>query len=140
MPAQWFLFVIYSVFLTIIFPFSAINLVIVKTNLIPDIKSFIVASNSMNPSLKKGNLIYTLKSDEYSVGDIVTFKDSVGRVTHRITGAREISGEIYYQTKGDANNRTDEELISGENIYGKTFAVLPNIGNALLMIKNLENK
>lgn len=127
MPAQ-VLFLSFNVLmLTLLFPVIVFNYLILNTSLLSSVKTFIISSESMNPELNKGSLIYTIKQNSYEVGDVITFKDSIGCVTHRIIGVKELSGTIYYQTKGDANKIMDEELIANENIYGKVFLSMPFI-------------
>lgn len=127
MPAQALLLSFNVLILTILFPATVFNYLILNTPFIPSVKTFIISSKSMNPELDTGSLIYTVKQKSYQVGDIVTFKDSIGRVTHRIIGIKELSGIIYYQTKGDANKVMDQELIASESIYGKVVLSLPFI-------------
>lgn len=61
----------------------------------------IVMSGSMEPTLKTGGIVFTdTKRTEPSVGDIVTFRNAKGKVSHRVVAKQKQS----YITKGDANN------------------------------------
>ena len=65
----------------------------------------IVMSGSMEPTLKTGGIVFTdTKRTEPSVGDIVTFRNAQGKVSHRVVAKQKQS----YITKGDANNMTTE--------------------------------
>lgn len=61
----------------------------------------VVMSGSMEPTLKTGGIVFTdTKRTEPSVGDIVTFRNAQGKVSHRVVAKQKQS----YVTKGDANN------------------------------------
>ena len=73
-----------------------------------------VQTGSMEDNIHTGDYILLLKKSDYNVGDIVTFKVKDYHVTHRII--KENGDKII--TKGDANNKEDEE-ISKKDIIGK---------------------
>lgn len=135
MPAQGLFFILYVVLLSLVFPFSVVNYLIVKTSFLPSVKSFIVSSESMDPSLSEGSLVYTFKEKDYKNGDMVTFRDSIGTVAHRIVGEKMIGDTKYFVTKGDANTIVDDELVPATRIYGKVVTIVPWIGNAILIMK-----
>lgn len=128
MPAQLYTFVFYFLFLFFILPFTIFNVIVLKTPLLSNIKSFIISSGSMEPKVPTGSIIYTLKEKIYNKGDIIAFVDNNVAVSHRIVGIKELGSEIYYSTKGDANNMEDEDLVSKEAVYGKIIAVIPFVG------------
>ncbi len=136
MPAQLFGLISYLLVFVVILPFAAINLLIVKTDLLPNIKSFIISTGSMDPSIPRGSIIYTLTQKNYKVGDVIAYRDSIGRVTHRIKDTVFIGDTKYFITKGDANKINDDQLIPEENIYGKTVAAIPYFGEGILILKN----
>lgn len=75
----------------------------------------IVMSGSMEPTLKTGGIVFTdTKRTEPSVGDIVTFQNAQGKVSHRVVAKQKQS----YITKGDANNMEDVSLLEPEQIIG----------------------
>lgn len=67
---------------------------------------FQIASSSMETNLHIGDYIVIEKTNDYSVGDIITFKDEGVYVTHRIHQVKE--NEVI--TKGDANSAFDEAV------------------------------
>lgn len=88
---------------------------------------FQVASESMFPQYKIGDIIVVKKEAPSSikVGDDVTYYGTVGTfkgltITHRIISTREENGKYYYITKGIANTGEDPE-ISEDNLYGKVI-------------------
>lgn len=82
----------------------------------------VVVSDSMNPTLKKGDLVLVQKINvKPQVGDIVTFKapDIDLPITHRITS---ISGNEF-RVKGDANSEEDTWRITEKDILGKIVTI-----------------
>ncbi len=136
MPAQGFFFILYSFVSIIIFPFATINFLIINTPLLSNIRTYVVTTSSMEPKISVGSLIYTSSKQDYVKGDIITFRDSIGIVTHRIVEKISIGNEVYYKTKGDANKFYDNELIQKDEIYGKLESTIPLIGNGILALRS----
>lgn len=100
-----------------------------------------VESNSMEPTLNKGDLIFTKVTNEmnyeYKVDDIVTFHMEIDGVqtfnTHRIIEVIEDDGITYYRTQGDnkdTNPIADEEMQTSATIVAVyTGTKIPGIGN-----------
>lgn len=85
------------------------------------IRLLIVRSNSMYPTLKKGDVILIKKYNNYKQGDIVTYaEDSNYLITHRIIEKNNNS----FKAKGDNNNSEDDKTIQLENIKGKVIIIL----------------
>ena len=81
-----------------------------------------VISNSMNPTLYKGDviIIYKPKQQEFKVGDILTFTSGSTNVTHRII---EITEDGNFITQGDANDSPDGNEITYNKTSGKPYVV-----------------
>ena len=85
------------------------------------VRLLIVKSNSMYPTLQKGDVILIKKYNNYKQGDIVTYaEDSNYLITHRIIEKNNNS----FKTKGDNNNSEDDKTIQLENIKGKVIIIL----------------
>ncbi len=85
-----------------------------------------VSSGSMEPTIRTNDGYILVKSSNYQLGDIITFKPQVldeAFVTHRIIEKVD-NGFI---TQGDHNNSTDQEagepLIQAESIRGRVLTV-----------------
>lgn len=93
-------------------------------------RAYIVQSGSMEPALKVGSIVFTQTASSYSTGDIITFettsKDNL--VTHRIVDVSSENGQIFYQTKGDANEEADNARVPADKIVGKSIASAPYFG------------
>ncbi len=78
------------------------------------LRTYRIASGSMEPYLKVNDIIIIKTSDDYKVNDIVTYKQNNEYITHRIIAKKD--NEII--TKGDANN-TEDQPIKTDYIVGK---------------------
>ncbi len=87
----------------------------------------VVVSGSMSGTIEVGDMVIISKTEDYKVGDIITFlpEGDDAPTTHRIV---RIDGENIY-TRGDANgNSEDPRPITYDNILGEVVSVIPNVG------------
>ena len=94
-----------------------------------------IASGSMHPVFDRGSVVITEqvkdKYDNYNKlkeGEIIAFKADKIIVVHRIIRIVHIGDEVFYYTKGDANEEEDNYLIKKENIIGIVRFKIPYIG------------
>ena len=80
-----------------------------------------VSSNSMVPTFQKGDFIIIKKQEEYSVGDIITYKMTEENISYYITHRIIKKDGNEYVTKGDANNREDSQKVNTNNIKGRVL-------------------
>ena len=91
----------------------------------------VVLSGSMEPAIKVGSVVVIRPAEDYKIGDVITFgKDTRDAIptTHRINEMRAQAGEIFYQTKGDANEDPDVREIKKDEIIGKVAFSIPYLG------------
>ena len=112
-------------------------------------KLLTVLSGSMEPAIKTGSVVVikpspldsehlTGQAGDYKIGDIITFGEMTKTktpTTHRIIDTEIISGEVYYITKGDANNAEDSNKISESKVIGKVLFSVPYAGYAVAAAK-----
>jgi signal peptidase I len=111
-------FIIYS--LIILFLIYIVFQVIYKNDIVRvcGFSCLNVLTGSMSPEIEAGEKIIIKKCNDYTIGDIISYKDSNNDIiTHRII-AKE---EDYFITKGDYNNTDDEEHVVLSQIYGKVI-------------------
>ena len=85
------------------------------------VRLLIVKSNSMYPTLQKGEFILIKRNNDYKKGDIITYDyESNYLVTHRIIE----KNNNFFITKGDNNNSEDDKFIQLDNIKGKVILIL----------------
>ena len=95
-----------------------------------------ISSGSMEPNIGVGDAVLikpSPKIESIGVGDVITYNPvgADGTTTHRVIAVKKIKGEIYFQTKGDANATPDPNLVSSESVYGKLGLTLPKAGRFL---------
>ena len=91
-----------------------------------------VVSESMDPILHIGDLLFVMSSEDPQVGDIVIYMpqqecfnlDSNAPIVHRIIAIE----DNQYKTKGDNNPGPDPCLVSREQIVGKVLFAVPLLG------------
>ncbi len=123
--------------LFIILTLTALTFVTSKTSVLGSVRSMVVLSGSMEPSLPVGSIVYIRKPLSYAVNDIITYqtKDDMN-VTHRITGFDFTEEGTVYNTKGDANKTADSKVILGNQILGKVFLTIPHLGRIISFLNS----
>jgi signal peptidase I len=96
----------------------------------------VVLTNSMEPSIKPGDVIVTV-SDNYlqpKLGDVVVYTatnfdgEPIAPFAHRIVGGDAESGWV---VKGDNNAEADVQMPTSKDIESVSIATLPQIGKFL---------
>lgn len=102
-----------------------------------ELKPIIITSESMEPTLYAGDIIFIKNTKDYSKGDIITFNENgKGRVTHRIVEELDGNGTKLYKTKGDKNKENDFGTIYEYSILGEMQGKTSLIRNIFLIITN----
>ena len=89
----------------------------------------------MEPAFNVGGLVVNrpVEPKDVKVGDTILFREphieKEARICHRVIDIKEIDGELLFQTKGDAAEYPDSDLVSSQNFVGKTIFYIPHIGN-----------
>lgn len=102
-------------------------------------EAYVITTNSMEPELKKDDVIIIkkCKEEDLKVGDIVTFKKEGEVITHRIVEIDKVGNtEIQYITKGDNNNIEDDEYITYKDIEGIKVLRIPYLGKIVNSLKS----
>jgi len=99
-----------------------------------------VNSGSMEPKIPLGSLVFIKSQKEYQEGDVITFKSEANAnvtVTHRIAKVEkdEDIGKFGYQTKGDANEDADPELVNPLRVIGRVIFSIPLLGYGVTFAK-----
>ena len=101
---------------------------------------FAVISESMEPALPAGSLVYVKDADPASVsqGEIIAFSDDGAVVTHRVMENRSTEGSFI--TRGDANNTDDLFPVPYRNLIGRVKLYIPLLGTLMLYAVSLKGK
>jgi len=97
------------------------------------LKAMVVTSGSMEPAIRMGDALLIRPLSAGSVvntGDVITYQNdhNDGMTTHRVKAVKDIQGETYYQTQGDANASPDPDLTAAQSVYGRVVIALPKLG------------
>ncbi len=126
---------ILTIVVFLLVPLVAITLISSNTNFINGLKSFVVVSGSMEPTIPTGSIIYTVQKSFYNPLDIIAFNQGDRVITHRVVGIETVGSEIFYKTKGDANNVEDSNLVNRRDVVGVTMITAPYLGKIVMSFK-----
>lgn len=104
-------------------------------------KAFIVRTGSMSPLIKAGDLVVTTPASVYRIGNIIAFHDIQNPktiITHRIVDLETRDNQIFYKTKGDANNTPDINLVLQKNIIGQGVMGFPYLGKVFAFARSRQ--
>ena len=95
----------------------------------------------MEPTINTWDLVITKPAEKNCIkeGDIKKKKKSeisATTITHRVVNITEENGELYYETKGDNNNSSDETPVKYDNVEGIYALRIKKIGKFFMKLKN----
>lgn len=101
----------------------------------------VIATGSMEPMIKPGDVILVRKFDGNNVnlGDVIQFKRDNILISHRIIQVVEDKNGKSYRTKGDNNSVPDGDIVKLEQVKGKVIKVVPKVGWLTLLIKSKKD-
>lgn len=94
----------------------------------------VVPTRSMQPAFQPGRMVVSRPAapEDVEVGDVILFTapylEEEARICHRVIDTQESDSRVFFQTKGDAYERPDAELVSSQNLIGKTVFYVPEVG------------
>lgn len=103
-------------------------------------KLLVISTPSMTGSLNVGDAIIYEEYDGEVIeeGDVVVFtKDDQMMIVHRVVDIQRVNGQVYYTTKGDANDATDAGYITAEHLRGVVRCKVPHVGHPSLWLRDL---
>lgn len=104
--------------------------------------SYVVLSDSMSPSIDAGAVVYVaeVSPQDIETGDVVTYLDSEGgetrRVTHRVVEVVERDGQRRFRTQGDANEEPDPGLVRPSDVTGVVQFDIPLVGYGINLARS----
>lgn len=102
-----------------------------------------VGSNSMQPTFNKGDALFIkqeLNQEEIKEKDIVLYYSNNKIFIHRISRIVKEAENVYYYTKGDANNIEDDVKLEFKDLKGKVLVVIPYVGYPNVLISEYRSR
>ncbi|MCH5304222.1 MAG: signal peptidase I [Ruminococcus sp.] len=133
----------------VLIPILAVNITLIiksytNTDEVPKIGGYcplIVLTGSMEPEIASGDLIICKQIDgeQVKVDDVIAFFDPEGNgtsiITHRVVRVVNENGSLSFQTKGDANNTADAQLVSADKLVGIYQFKISGAGNVAMFMQ-----
>ena len=134
----WWVRTITGWLLVIVFGFMLLALVVIPRA--TGSQAYTVLTGSMEPGIAPGALVVVKPTpvEELVAGDVITFQPYSGNptvITHRITGIYyDMSGQPRIYTQGDANNVADDWALVPEQMRGKLWYSVPQLGRVNVLL------
>lgn len=90
-----------------------------------------IGSESMSPAISKGDAVFIDKNNKvkrYKKDDIIAYKKDNKIIIHRIVEVTKEKNVYKYKVKGDANNSSDNIILTNKDIEGKILFRIKYIG------------
>ena len=112
--------VLFALIISLVFMIFSIKLM--------DWRYDIVKSPSMGKALPMKSLAITIPDKRIIPGDVVVYEKENKFIAHRVVSMGIGNKEVYFQTKGDANDDPDSEPVTKNMIKGKVIYHIPYVG------------
>ena len=105
------------------------------------IEPLVIASNSMYPKIKKGDIVIIKDIDVNDVkkGDVIRYRMDGYFVVHRVVMISEDKDGLYFITKGDNNSDIDLYPVRPFQVDGIVKIDVPYVGYPTLIVSKLLN-
>lgn len=129
-----FLIILITIGLSLLFVFVSAK-VSEKNGTNPPVNLYTIISPSMTPNINVYDVVVAVKTNtsKLKVGDVISFYTNEANVngltiTHRINQIIPNGNGVLYKTKGDYNKYVDKWTVSPNDIVGKVYFKLPQLG------------
>ena len=107
-------------------------------------QAIVIASGSMRPYLYRGDIVIIEKlnkkeKEKLDVGDILVFHRDDNTVVHRIYKKVPGNNEVFFETKGDNNKKSDGYLIEEKEVIGTSNYKIKFLGLPTVYLYDLFN-
>lgn len=93
-----------------------------------------IASNSMKPTISRGDALIYRSDVDIKTDDIIVFKRGNEIIAHRVTEVVEQRSGTYYRTKGDNASNADLYLVDPESVLGRVEIVNYYVGYPTILL------
>jgi len=113
----------------------ALMLLVVLVPRVAGVQFVSVLSGSMSPTFERGAVLVVRPADPagIQVGDVIVFRepyDPSSTVAHRVAAVSGNGSSVRFETKGDANEMPDRDLVYADDVVGKVELDVPLLGYA----------
>jgi signal peptidase len=96
-------------------------------------RPYTVLTGSMAPAIAPGDVIVAerIEPPEARVGDVVLFRDPADQqrtITHRVQRIRRAGDQLWFVTRGDANDHGERWRIAADGQLGRSLYTVPAVG------------
>jgi signal peptidase len=99
---------------------------------------YVVAGASMTPAIEMGSAIVleAVAPTDLAPGDVVSLRSGPQRAvfTHRVIRVAERAGEVWVETRGDANPAPDPSLTPASAVIGRVAVTIPLAGYLIALL------
>ncbi len=102
--------------------------------------AIVIASGSMTDTILKGDVVVIEKvknKKDIEIGEVIAYNYSKKIIVHRLVKKIKVGDDIFYYTKGDANNDIDNYKITEDMIIGVVNIRVPYIGYPTVWLNEL---
>jgi signal peptidase len=104
--------------------------------------TLVVRGPSMAPAIPLGALVVTtpVEAAALAVGDVVSVRVGPEQAvfTHRIVRVVARQGEIWIETRGDANDAPDPAIVPASSVVGRVALTVPVLGYLVVLLSSLS--
>ena len=93
-----------------------------------------IASNSMKPTISRGDALIYRSDVDIKTDDIIVFKRGNEIIAHRVMEVVKQRSGTYYRTKGDNANNADLYLVDPESVLGRVEIVNYYVGYPTILL------
>lgn len=108
-------------------------------------QSFVVRSESMEPSISRGDVLVSdpVAAEEAKAGDIVTFEDPYNGgelITHRVREVTFAGDDVLFVTRGDANAGVERWRVPAGTEVPRLSYRIPKVGQTALTAEDPQRR
>lgn len=106
------------------------------------IKPIGIASGSMSPNIKVGDMVIIRKcnANDIQVNDVIEYTKDEYSIIHRVIEKYQVDGEFFFITKGDSNESRDKEPVSEKQLKGKVIGRVPYVAYPTIWLNILSGR
>ena len=126
--------------LWVVAAFGALSGALFLAHLAGWVQPLVVVSGSMQPEIRKGDLLIALPVDvaDVEVGEVTSLPSTTSGVlvTHRVTSVARAGPDYLIEMAGDANQVADPEpyRVDADATVLQPMLTIPMVGNAMLLL------